>query len=413
MRVATLFKRLLRLGRERVVGVELREDGQEQVIVDIARPAGRRMRCPGCGFQTRATYDRAIRTWRHLDALRTRCLLRCEVRRIDCPRCGVVGEQVPWARPGSRFTRAFEDTCAFLARAAPKSAVAELMRVDWATVGRMVERVVDEALEGAGEEWLSGLRLIGVDEVSFRKGHRYLICVTDHETGRIVWAHPGRSPAVLELFFLLLGPERCARIEAVSVDLYGGWPQAIRRHARRAAICADPFHVVALVTDALDTLRRQDWQRLRKDDPERARWFKGTRFLLRRRAEDLAGEQRTILEELAERNRAVYEGWLLVDQLRAVYRAPDPDQAALVLEAWCQAAETSGHQPFHKAAATIRRHAAAIVNAIRLGINNARLEGLNSTVRLISHRSRGFRRVESLIALIHLVCGKVSLTLPT
>jgi transposase len=412
MRVATLFKRLLRLGRERVVGVELREDGEERVVVDIARPARRRMRCPHCGFSTRATYDRAIRTWRHLDALRTRCLLRCEVRRIDCPECGVVGEQVPWARPGSRFTRAFEDTCAFLTRAAPKSTVAELMRVDWATVGRIVERVVDEALD-ADRDRLDGLRLIGVDEVSYRKGHRYLICVTDHETGRIVWAHPGRSPAVLELFFLVLGPERCAQIEAVSVDLYGGWPTVIRRHAKGAAICADPFHVIAQVTDALDTLRRQDWQRLRAQDPQRARWFKGTRFLLRRRAEDLAAGERTILEDLAETNRAVYEGWLLVDQLRAVYRAPDPDEAALVLEAWCQAAETSGHAPFAKAAATIRRHAEAILNAIRLGINNARLEGLNSTVRLISHRSRGFRRVESLIALIHLVCGKVLVKLPT
>jgi transposase len=412
MRVASLFKRLLRLGAERVMGVELGQEGEERVIVDLARPAGRRMRCPGCGFATRAIYDRSIRTWRHLDALRTRCLLRCEVRRIDCPRCGVVSEQIPWARAGSRFTRAFEDTCAFLARVAPKSAVAELMRVDWATVGRMIERVLNEAL-GSGEDFLDGLRRIGVDEVSYRKGHRYLICVTDHESGRIVWAHPGRSPAVLEIFFLLLGRARCAQLEAVSVDLHGGWPAVIARHAPQAAVCADPFHVVALVTDALDTLRRQDWQRLRQEDPERAKWFKGTRFLLRRRAEDLAAGERTILQELAETNRAVFEGWLLVDQLRAVYRAPDPAEAAVVLEAWCQAAETSGHAPFHTAAATIRRHAEAILNAIRLGINNARLEGLNSTVRLISHRSRGFRRVESLIALIHLVCGKVTVALPT
>jgi transposase len=116
---------------------------------------------------------------------------------------------------------------------------------------------------------------------------------------------------VLELFLGLLGPERCAQIEAVSVDLYGGWAPAIRGHAPQAAICADPFHVVAQVTDALDTLRRQDWQRLRKEDPERAKWFKRTRFLLRRRAEDLAAGERTILEELVETNRAVYEGWLL------------------------------------------------------------------------------------------------------
>jgi transposase len=192
VRVATLFKRLLRLGRERVVRVELVEGAEEQVVVELARPAGRRMRCPYCGYQTRAIYDRAVRSWRHLDALRTRCLLRCEVRRISCPTCGVVAEEVPWARPGSRFTRGFEDTCAFLVRDAPKTVVAQLMRIDWATVGRVLERVVDEAL-GQSDDWLDGLRRIGVDEVAYRKGHRYLLCVVDHDTGRIVWAHPGRA----------------------------------------------------------------------------------------------------------------------------------------------------------------------------------------------------------------------------
>lgn len=98
MRVATLFKRLLRLGRERVVRVELVEGVREQVVVGLARPAGRRMRCPYCGFSTRAIYDRAVRSWRHLDALRTRCVLRCEVRRIDCPDCGVVSARAASGR---------------------------------------------------------------------------------------------------------------------------------------------------------------------------------------------------------------------------------------------------------------------------------------------------------------------------
>jgi transposase len=260
MRVATLFKRLLRLGRERVVRVTLFEGAEEQVLVELARPQRRRMRCPHCGFATRATYDRSVRTWRHLDALRTRCLLRCEVRRIVCPDCGVVSEEVPWARPGSRFTRAFEDTCAFLVRDAPKTVVAQLMRIDWATVGRVLERVVDEAL-GQSEDWLDGLRRIGVDEVAYRKGHRYLLCVVDHDTGRIVWAHPGRSKATLALFFAELGPERkrpagggvgrsARRLAAGDLgacppggDLRRSIPR--RQARRRRARCAAPRGVAA------------------------------------------------------------------------------------------------------------------------------------------------------------------------
>src|SRR5437773_2881621 len=129
MRVTTLFKRLLRLEGVRVVAVELEgESGSERVVVELARPPRRWLCCAGCGFRTRASYDRSLRTLRHLDVLRTPCLLRLEVRRLVCPSCGVVAEHVPFARPGSRFTRAFADSCVWLARDAPKTVVARLLR---------------------------------------------------------------------------------------------------------------------------------------------------------------------------------------------------------------------------------------------------------------------------------------------
>jgi len=411
MRVTTLFKRLLHLSGVRVVAVELEgEPGQERVVVELARPQGRLLRCPRCGFRTRACYDRSLRTLRHLDVLRTPCLLRLEVRRLECKTCGVVSEQLPFARTGSRFTRAFEDSCVWLVRDAPKTVVSRLMRVDWATVGRMIERVVAEAT-ASGADALAGLRQIGIDEVSYRKGHRYLLCVVCHDTGRIVWARPGKSRAVLNSFFDELGEQGCALLEAVSCDLQGAWGEVIRSRAPNALVCADPFHVVKLAGEALDALRRQDWQRLRKEDPRRAVWLKGTRFVLR--AEALSPSQRTLIEELAHTNERVYRGWLLLDQLRAVYSVGDPGQAAMLLDEWLYAAGTSLLVPFVKLARTLSEHRDPIVNAIALGLSNARLEAMNSTVRLISHRSRGFRRLESLLAMIRLVCGKVPVALPT
>ncbi len=220
MRVTTLLKRVLRLGRGRVVGVELvGEDGAEQVVVEVALQERRVMRCSGCAMRVRTAYDSRLVTWRHLDLGRVRCAIRCQLRRLECPTCGVRNESVPWARAGSRFTRAFEDTCVWLVKAAPKSTVAALMRVDWHTVGRMIERVVAEHVAQRDGDGLDGLTRIGIDELAYRKGHRDLTCVSDHDSGELVWAAPGRSQMTLEAFYTALGPERRRHLEAVSLDL--------------------------------------------------------------------------------------------------------------------------------------------------------------------------------------------------
>lgn len=414
MRVATLFKRLLRLGRERVVGVEfMDDDGPEQVVVQVALRARRVLRCSGCGGKVHGAYDTRPMSWRHLDLGRVRCVIRAEVRRVSCPGCGIRTEAVPWARAGSRFTRAFEDTAVYLVKHAPKSTVAALMRIDWHTVGRMIERVVAEHAAGRRGDGLDGLVRIGIDEVAYRKGHRYLMCVSDHGSGALVWAAPGRSQTTAEAFYAALGPERCKGLQAVSLDLHGGWITATRTHAPGALICADPFHVIKLAGDALDRVRRDAWQQLRDADPGRAAWIKGTRFAVRRRASNLRAGDRTILDALERDNHEIYRGWLLVEQLRVVYEAATHEDATALLDDWILAACTSGMEPFIRCALTIDAHRDLVVNAITERLSNARLEGMNSTVRLLSHRARGYRRLSSLLAMITLVCGRIPTPLPT
>jgi transposase len=358
----------------------------------------------------RAVHDRAERRWRHRDLWGTRAQVRAQVRRLVCPRCGVRAEQVPFARPGSRFTRPFEDTCAWLTRAAPHSVVAALMQVSWPTVGRIARRVVAEAASGG--DGLHGLRRIGVDEVSWNGHHSYLTMVVCHDSGRVVWVGRGDRRQALERFFDQLGPERCARIEAVSADLGPIYLGVIGRRIPAAAVCADPFHIMQAAQFALDRLRAAHWQRLRAE-PGGGRFVKGARFALRRGPARRSEDDRRIIAELAEVNQELYRAHLWCDQLRASLHNRDLEAAGHELDALAAAAPSLGHRRFERMARTLRLHRQQILNTIRLGISNARLEAMNSTVNLLRHRAHGYRRIENLIALIHLVCGRVSVALPT
>ncbi|MCA1698558.1 MAG: ISL3 family transposase, partial [Actinobacteria bacterium] len=326
-----------------------------------------------------------------------------------CPDCGVKVEAVGWARPGARHTRDFEDVVAFLAQQMAKTPIAALMRVDWETVGRIVERVVADELD---EERLRGLVLIGVDEVSWRRRHRYLTCVADHATGAIVWLKEGRNQATLQAFFDQLGDEGKASIRAVSIDMSAGYENAVRAAVPTAEVCFDPWHVVKLAGEAVDQVRRAEWNARGKSKTRGGKWVKGTRWSLLKAPERQTAAQLAILGEVQQANRRLYRAFLLKEELRLIYQLDDPSEAPELLRAWLSWASRSKLRPFVKLARTIREHRDGILAAIRLGLSNARLEGLNSKVRLISHRSFGFHSAAPLIALIYLCCGGIEIELP-
>ena len=184
----------------------------------------------------------------------TPVFLQALTRRVCCPDHGVVVAAVPWARPGSRFTTAFEDTAAWLVCHATLSVVAVLLRIAWRSVSGIVTRVVAE--RAGAVDRLAGLRRIGIDEISYRKGQRYLLVVTCHDTGRLVWAGKDRTKETLGRFFDDLGAERATLLTHVSADGAEFIHTVVAARAPRALLCLDPFHVVAWATKALDEVRR-------------------------------------------------------------------------------------------------------------------------------------------------------------
>ena len=165
---------------------------------------------------------------------------------------------------------------AWLAQQMAKTPIAALLRIGWDSVGRIVQRVVADHLD---ERRLTGLVAIGVDEISWRRGQRYLTSVADHRNGRIVWCAPGRNAATLQAFFDLLG-DRKNSIAAVSIDMSGGYQQAIRANLPDAEICFDPFHVVRLAQRAVDQVRREEWNAHERSHTKTGKWIKGTRWSL-------------------------------------------------------------------------------------------------------------------------------------
>jgi transposase len=409
VRGVRVWARLLGLQRAVIEDVWIGDEGE---VVVAARPSWReRDRCGVCrrrspGFDL----GEGRRRWRALDLGTTLAFVEAESPRVTCRRHGVVVCAVPWARHGSRFTRAFEDQTAWLAVHCSKTAVAVLMRIAWRTVGGILERVCAEAQREV--DLLAGLRRIGIDEISHRTGQRYLTVVVCHDTGRLVWAAPGRDRRTVEAFLDALGEERCKQLELVSADMAAWVAGPIAERCPQAELCLDPFHVVMLATDALDEIRREVWNEARRAGQTAvAKDLKGARFALWKNPENLTDRQALKLADLQRTNKPLYRAYLLKEQLRQIYRLP-PAAAIALLDGWLAWARRCRLRPFVKLARTITDQRTGITAAIEHGLSNARVEAINTQIRLITRRAFGFHSPDALIALATLSLADLCPPLP-
>jgi len=296
-------------------GVEF-EDQSESIVVSVRPRKGAKQRCGLCQRRCpRYDHGEGRRRWRGPDLGLLRSFLEADAPRVTCRDHGVVVASVPWARHGARHMRVFEDTVAWMATRTSKSTLEVLLRMAWRTVGAIVTRVVAEGV--AARDPLEGLCRIGIDEISYKKGHRYITIVVDHDTGRLVWAAPGRDRKTLAAFFTALGESRCAAITHVSADAAQWIADEVAANCPNAVRCADSFHIVAWAGDALDQVRRDTWNAARKGGMSvHARDLKGARYALWKNPENLTSRQQTKLAWVAKVNHQLYRAYLLKEQLR-------------------------------------------------------------------------------------------------
>jgi transposase len=403
VRATTAFNKIVTPLGAKVTNVAFEADA----VVLLVRPTRRRLFCV-CGFSTRAIYDRSVRRWRHLDALGTKVVIEAEIRRVACTACEkVVTEEVTWARHGARHTSSFENVVAWWCQRADRTSVASFWRCDWTTVTAIVVRVVAEHLR---DSRFDGLTRIGVDEIAWSKGHRYVTVVVDQSRGDVIWVGDGKDANVLEEFYALLGEQRCAELTAVSMDMGRAYSAATRAKTK-ATICWDPFHVVKLLNKAVtDTIR---WSNLtRQGLPLTKREATDLRWAMLKKASDLTPEQSAVLDRHRKARHACWRAQQLKEDFRGLYLLEDPANGPAYLDRWLARACRCRIAPMLKAVKMVRENRTGILAAVELGLSNSRLEGTNSKIRIINHRGYGHHSVKALTAMIYLCCSGIDIELP-
>ena len=419
------------------INLHQHSDGTKCIIIDL-RPYKREQHlCPVCGKRCPG-YDHAQpqpRLWRALDNHGILVYLRYRLPRVFCPEHGVHAASVSWAFPRSQFTKTFDMVVTWMTLQLSKSAVASYMRIKWDTVGRCVHRA-HQYLEPDTSKRLDGLVSIGIDETSYRKGHKYITIVVNHETNTVVWAGEGYGKDVLARFMESLTEEQRASIKTVTADGAQWITACVEKYLPNATRCIDSFHVVEWSMDALDKVRREAWRtaqarvrelgknskgRPKKDDAhaaelaaarKEAKEIKGSTFALGKAPENLTESQQRKLEMIQNHDNRLYRSYLLKEDLRLLLKMTDVEEAEHALHKWVQWARHCRIPEFVELQRKIMRHKDHILNTIQEQVSNARVESMNNKIKLIIRRAYGFRNIQNMIDLVMLGCSNIVVSLP-
>ena len=397
--------------------------------------------CPFCGRRNLPRYDHQAKknkVWRGLDFGGILVEIEAATHRVTCPEHGVITAAVPWAYAQSSFTKDFDLTVAWLAAYLPRSAVSNYMRIDWQTVGSCMSRALHD-LEPERTRRLDGLVNIGIDETSYRKGHKYITVIVNHDTNTVVWVSDGHGKSVLEQFYKNLTDEQLASIKVVTGDGARWITDCVNEFTPECERCVDPFHVVEWAMEALDKVRKDRWravyeeaQKLARDNPQkrgrpkaddvtaskvqaaktRASEIKNSGYTLGKAPEHLTENQRIRLDMIQANDPQLYRAYCLKESLRLLLKSTDVEQAETDLKHWLWWASHSRIPAFKDLYKKIKRHKDHILNTIRLGLSNARIEATNNKIKLIIRKAYGSRNIRNMMDMVYLVCSDIRIPLP-
>jgi transposase len=401
--VETFLRKQLGLKAHTVTQVE---ETERYMVVHIDRLGGRLLRCGVCRQRCRKVHSvRKAREWRDLSMRKLPLILRYRPRRVLCPRCGLRVEDFPWAEPWARVTTALSNAVSILAREMSWQGTARHYGLNWKSVATIVKRAVAYGLRHRKRP---PVHIIGIDEVSRRKGQVYLTVVYDLRRRVLLWVGEDRTEEAVKKFFTEeMGRRRCHTLQVVCMDMWAPYAKLVREHAVNAQILFDRFHIVKHLNEAVDGVRRELWRQLTSKEKVSV---KGTRWLLLKNPWNLNQDQNERLSTLVRWNTPLVRAWYLKEAFQLFWDYKQPWRAEQHLRKWINSAMRSRLEPFKKFAKMLRSHLDGILPWTEIRLSNGAVEGMNNKIKSISHRSFGFRTAENFIAAIYHCCARLPLS---
>ena len=401
--IEELFTRALGLESPwQVVKLDFSEsDSRLNIYLDF--PKGSRFQCPVCKRDEVTAYDTEEKTWRHLNFFQYHAYLTCRVPRINCPDCGVKTVDLPWSRPGSGFTLLFEALIMMMAQAMPVNSLSKLCDEHDTKIWRVIHHYVKKS---RSHEVFDKVVRIGIDETSQQKGHKYVSLFVDLDSSRVIYVTEGKDSSVIPKFindFRSHGgyPDF---ISDICCDMSPAFISGVDMNLPDAKITFDRFHVMKIMGEAVDRVRRSEQVFCRELDNSRYIWLKNP--------ENLTKKQKVKFESLSDLNLKTARAYQIRLNLREFWNQP-VETAEAYLKRWYFWATHSRLRPVIEAAKTIKRHWHGIVNFSLSKINNGILEGINSVIQAVRNRARGYKNVNYFIDIIYMIAGKLKFNFPT
>lgn len=372
---------------------------EKQLDIHLDFKAGSKFACPHCGKEV-GVYDSEERVWRHLNFFQHKAYLHAREPRVKCPDCGVCTVQVPWARPRSGFTLLFEAYILTLAQQMPVRAIARLVGEHDTRLWHMLDAYVQKARSEAD---YSEVANVGIDETASKRGHNYISIFADLETAKILYVTEGKGKETVVKFRqdLIEHQGKPENIKNICCDMSPSFISGVKGSFSHAALTFDKFHIVKIINEALDEVRRQE----RKANP----WLKGTRYLWLKNPQNLTQKQEKKMQLLRGLNSITERAYGIKLSFQGLFQQPDLQSGAVYLQKWYFWATHSRLEPIKKAAKTIKEHWAGILNWSKNRRSNGMLEGINSLIQAAKAKARGYRTTKNLITMCYLIAGKLNL----